>query len=157
MPAEVRVFGRCLDPWHEATRRQVLEERLWRHDLLRQPDPRLLDLSFGKRAYRRPLTEAERTALTAPRDLADAPAPVRGDYTDWLDASFARAFGWSNAAGFVFSRQVTDAARAINRLLAGGETVYVGRDAYVAAGPGTLARVQQIAKTLGVNFTATGP
>jgi 16S rRNA (cytosine967-C5)-methyltransferase len=40
-----------------------------------------------------PLTDAERSALTAPRDLADAPAPVHGDYPDWLDAEFARAFG----------------------------------------------------------------
>jgi 16S rRNA (cytosine967-C5)-methyltransferase len=39
-----------------------------------------------------PLTEAEQQALAAPRDLTDAPAPVRGDYPDWLDASFERAF-----------------------------------------------------------------
>lgn len=40
-----------------------------------------------------PLTDAERTTLTTPKDLTDAPAPVRGDYPDWLDASLARAFG----------------------------------------------------------------
>ncbi|TAJ73933.1 MAG: RsmB/NOP family class I SAM-dependent RNA methyltransferase [Phenylobacterium sp.] len=45
-----------------------------------------------------PLTEAERAALAAPRDLADAPAAVRGDYPDWLDASFARVFGDDRAA-----------------------------------------------------------
>jgi 16S rRNA (cytosine967-C5)-methyltransferase len=39
------------------------------------------------------LTEAEHTALETPRDLADAPAAVRGDYPDWLEASLARAFG----------------------------------------------------------------
>lgn len=39
------------------------------------------------------LTEAERAALSTPRDLADAPPAVRGDYPDWLDAGFARAFG----------------------------------------------------------------
>ncbi len=39
------------------------------------------------------LTDAEQAALQAPRDLADAPAPIRGDYPDWLDASLARAFG----------------------------------------------------------------
>jgi 16S rRNA (cytosine967-C5)-methyltransferase len=44
-----------------------------------------------------PLTEAETQALTAPRDLADAPAPVRGDYPDWLDASLERAFGEARA------------------------------------------------------------
>ena len=40
-----------------------------------------------------PLTDAERAALEAPRDLAQAPAPVQGDYPDWLDADLARAFG----------------------------------------------------------------
>lgn len=40
-----------------------------------------------------PLTDAERSALVAPRDLAEAPAAVRGDYPDWLDASLARIFG----------------------------------------------------------------
>ena len=44
-----------------------------------------------------PLTDAERAALEAPRDLAEAPAPVRGDYPDWLDASLARAFGDARA------------------------------------------------------------
>ncbi len=39
------------------------------------------------------LTETERTALIQPRDLADAPAAVRGDYPDWLEPSLARAFG----------------------------------------------------------------
>jgi len=45
-----------------------------------------------------PLTEDERQALTDPRDLAQAPAPVRGDYPDWLDASLERAFGEARAA-----------------------------------------------------------
>lgn len=45
-----------------------------------------------------PLTEAERTALDHPRDLADAPAPVRGDYPDWLEASLTRAFGEERVA-----------------------------------------------------------
>ncbi|MDP3747553.1 MAG: RsmB/NOP family class I SAM-dependent RNA methyltransferase [Phenylobacterium sp.] len=40
-----------------------------------------------------PLTEAERAALVQPRDLADAPPAVRGDYPDWLEPSLARAFG----------------------------------------------------------------
>jgi 16S rRNA (cytosine967-C5)-methyltransferase len=40
-----------------------------------------------------PLTDVERAALENPRELADAPIPVRGDYPDWLDASMARAFG----------------------------------------------------------------
>ena len=44
-----------------------------------------------------PLTDAERAALQTPRDLAEAPAAVRGDYPDWLDASMARAFGDARA------------------------------------------------------------
>jgi len=40
-----------------------------------------------------PLTEAERAALASPRDLAEAPPPVRGDYPDWLEPAFERAFG----------------------------------------------------------------
>jgi len=44
-----------------------------------------------------PLTDAERAALESPRDLADAPEPIRGDYPDWLDDSMARAFGVARA------------------------------------------------------------
>jgi 16S rRNA (cytosine967-C5)-methyltransferase len=39
-----------------------------------------------------PLSEAERDALLR-QVPTDAPASVRGDYPDWLDPSFARAFG----------------------------------------------------------------
>jgi 16S rRNA (cytosine967-C5)-methyltransferase len=45
-----------------------------------------------------PLTDAERAALESPRDLAEAPPAVRGDYPDWLDASLVRAFGDDRAA-----------------------------------------------------------
>ena len=44
-----------------------------------------------------PLTDAERASLEAPRPLDEAPAAVRGDYPDWLDASFARVFGEDRA------------------------------------------------------------
>ena len=44
-----------------------------------------------------PLTEAERRALERPRDLADAPPAVQGDYPDWLEPSFERAFGDARA------------------------------------------------------------
>jgi 16S rRNA (cytosine967-C5)-methyltransferase len=44
-----------------------------------------------------PLTDAERAALASPRPLDDAPAPVRGDYPDWLDPHMARVFGDSRA------------------------------------------------------------
>ena len=44
------------------------------------------------------LSEAEQAALTSSRGLEDAPAPVRGDYPDWLDAPLVRAFGDGRAA-----------------------------------------------------------
>jgi 16S rRNA (cytosine967-C5)-methyltransferase len=44
-----------------------------------------------------PLTETERAALTAPRDLAEAPDAVRGDYPDWLEPSMIRAYGAARA------------------------------------------------------------
>ncbi|WP_374471420.1 RsmB/NOP family class I SAM-dependent RNA methyltransferase [Phenylobacterium sp.] len=44
------------------------------------------------------LTGAERASLAAPRSLHDAPAAVRGDYPDWLDAGMARVFGEDRAA-----------------------------------------------------------
>jgi 16S rRNA (cytosine967-C5)-methyltransferase len=39
------------------------------------------------------LTPEETAALTSPRPLDEAPAPVRGDYPDWLDSAFERALG----------------------------------------------------------------
>jgi len=54
-------------------------------------------LLSGARFAPEPLSEAERTALG--RDaLDDAPAPVRGDYPDWLDPHLARTFGEDRAA-----------------------------------------------------------
>ncbi|WP_337187269.1 RsmB/NOP family class I SAM-dependent RNA methyltransferase [Phenylobacterium sp.] len=44
-----------------------------------------------------PLTDDERAALESSRDLDEAPASVRGDYPDWLDAAMARAFGDARA------------------------------------------------------------
>jgi len=43
------------------------------------------------------LTDDETASLTAPRSLEDAPAPVRGDYPDWLDPAFERALGADRA------------------------------------------------------------
>jgi 16S rRNA (cytosine967-C5)-methyltransferase len=43
-----------------------------------------------------PPTEAERAAVSGD-NIAAAPAWVRGDYPEWLDASFARAFGEARA------------------------------------------------------------
>jgi 16S rRNA (cytosine967-C5)-methyltransferase len=49
-------------------------------------------LCSGVRFAPAPLTEAERVAL-AHNSLAAAPAPVAGDYPDWLDPYFTRVFG----------------------------------------------------------------
>ncbi|HTX49430.1 MAG TPA: RsmB/NOP family class I SAM-dependent RNA methyltransferase [Caulobacteraceae bacterium] len=45
-----------------------------------------------------PLSEAERARLADPVPLAGAPAPVRGDYPDWMDGALARVFGEDRAA-----------------------------------------------------------
>jgi hypothetical protein len=100
-------------------------------------------------------TLAYQMAVQFDRVLTPVSGPLE-KVTDWnVTPPAGRVTTTTNAAGFVFSRQVNDAARAMNRLLAAGENVFVGREGYVAAGAGTLARVQQIAKTLGVSFTAT--
>jgi 16S rRNA (cytosine967-C5)-methyltransferase len=44
------------------------------------------------------LSDAETAALANPRALGDAPPAVRGDYPDWLDAPFERAFGEARTA-----------------------------------------------------------
>jgi 16S rRNA (cytosine967-C5)-methyltransferase len=54
-------------------------------------------LCDGGRFAPQPLTEAERAAL-ASRSTADAPAPVAGDYPEWLDPHLAQVFGEDRAA-----------------------------------------------------------
>ena len=49
-------------------------------------------LCDGSRFAPAPLTDAERTAL-ATRSLAGAPAPVAGDYPEWLDPHLSYIFG----------------------------------------------------------------
>ena len=55
------------------------------------------ELCSGARFAPTPLTEAERAAL-ASNAFANAPAPVAGDYPDWLDPHLARVFGDERAA-----------------------------------------------------------
>jgi 16S rRNA (cytosine967-C5)-methyltransferase len=43
------------------------------------------------------LSESERSTLASPRPLGDAPAPVSGDYPDWLDDPLSRVFGEGRA------------------------------------------------------------
>jgi 16S rRNA (cytosine967-C5)-methyltransferase len=52
----------------------------------------IANLCDGGRFAPAPLTDAERTAL-ASRSLKDAPAPVAGDYPEWLDPYLASVFG----------------------------------------------------------------
>jgi 16S rRNA (cytosine967-C5)-methyltransferase len=54
-------------------------------------------LCSGERFAPALLTDHERTAL-AGGSPADAPAPITGEYPDWLDAPFARVFGDGRAA-----------------------------------------------------------
>jgi 16S rRNA (cytosine967-C5)-methyltransferase len=54
-------------------------------------------LCSGERFAPAPLTPNERSALAGDR-LASAPAPVLGDYPDWLDPHFSRVFGEDRAA-----------------------------------------------------------
>jgi 16S rRNA (cytosine967-C5)-methyltransferase len=54
-------------------------------------------LCSGERFAPTPLTQAELAALAGDR-LASAPAPVLGDYPDWLDPHFSRVFGEDRAA-----------------------------------------------------------
>lgn len=54
-------------------------------------------LCTGERFAPAPLSDAEKNALAADH-LADAPAPVLGDYPAWLDPLLAAAFGEARAA-----------------------------------------------------------
>jgi len=51
----------------------------------------------GSRFAPEPLTATEEAALTS-RSLRGAPAPVAGDYPEWLDPYFAKVFGDERAA-----------------------------------------------------------
>lgn len=65
------------------------------------------------------LTEAERTRLEQPRELTEAPAPVRGDYPDWLEAELARAFGDERVAEAQALTQRAPVDLRVNRLKTG--------------------------------------
>jgi 16S rRNA (cytosine967-C5)-methyltransferase len=54
-------------------------------------------LCDGGRFAPEPLSDAERAALSS-RSPKDAPAPVAGDYPDWLDPYLAQVFGEDRAA-----------------------------------------------------------
>ncbi|MBN8535052.1 MAG: RsmB/NOP family class I SAM-dependent RNA methyltransferase [Rhizobiales bacterium] len=52
----------------------------------------IASLCSGERFAPEPLSEAEHASLQK-ADLSTAPAPVRGNYPEWLDAELARSFG----------------------------------------------------------------
>ena len=54
-------------------------------------------LCDGSRFAPEPLADKERAALVA-RSLGDAPAPIAGDYPDWLDGYLAETFGEDRVA-----------------------------------------------------------
>ena len=54
-------------------------------------------LCDGGRFAPAPLSEAERAALTS-RSLDEAPAPIAGDYPEWLDGYLAQVFGEDRVA-----------------------------------------------------------
>ena len=54
-------------------------------------------LCDGSRFAPQPLTDSERSAL-ATRTTHDAPAPIAGDYPEWLDPYLAQVFGDDRAA-----------------------------------------------------------
>lgn len=68
------------------------------HVLWGWPLDRLADATGDEVHGHGPLSDTERNALAAPRDLVGAPASVAGDYPDWLDAELTRVFGDNRAA-----------------------------------------------------------
>ena len=65
------------------------------------------------------LTTTEVARLEHPRDLAEAPAPVRGDYPDWLEPELARAFGEAHVAEAQALAQRAPVDLRVNRLKTG--------------------------------------
>ena len=76
----------------------------------------------GGRFAPSPLTDAERTAL-ASRSLDDAPAPIAGDYPEWLDPYLAKVFGEERAAEAAAMASRAPLDLRVNTLKAGRDKV----------------------------------
>jgi 16S rRNA (cytosine967-C5)-methyltransferase len=79
-------------------------------------------LCDGGRFAPEPLSEAERVALTS-RTLEGAPAPVAGDYPEWLDPYLAQAFGEDRVAEAVAMAKRAPLDLRVNTLKARREKV----------------------------------
>jgi 16S rRNA (cytosine967-C5)-methyltransferase len=77
-------------------------------------------LCDGGRFAPEPLSEAERTALTA-RSVADAPPHVAGDYPEWLDPYLTKVFGDDRVAEAVAMASRAPLDLRVNTLKAGRE------------------------------------
>jgi 16S rRNA (cytosine967-C5)-methyltransferase len=79
-------------------------------------------LCDGSRFAPSPLSETERGALTS-RSLQSAPAPVAGDYPQWLDNDFAQVFGDDRIAEAAAMASRAPLDLRVNTLKAGREKV----------------------------------
>jgi hypothetical protein len=79
--------------------------------------------------------------------------------TDWnVKPPPGRVATTPNAKAYALNRGVNDAYRAVNRLLVAGERVTLTPEAfYVASAAPTVARLQNVARELGVNVSASEP
>lgn len=91
------------------------------------------------------LTETEQAALTSPRSLDDAPAPVRGDYPDWLDGPLTRALGDDRAAETAALAQRAPVDLRANTLKADRARVLKALASLGAAPAGLLAQAIRVA------------
>src|SRR6202035_5838754 len=90
-------------------------------------------LCDGGRFAPEPLTERERSALTA-RTLDDAPAPIAGDYSEWLDGYLAQMFGEDRVAEAVAMASRAPLDLRVNTLKAKREKI-LGSTAHLGTKP----------------------
>jgi len=91
-----------------------------------------------------PLGRDEMELLIKPRDLANAPAPVRGDYPDWLDASLARTFGEARAGEMAALTTRAPVDLRVNTLKATPDEVLAALEAMAPHPAGRLATTLRI-------------